>query len=342
MSDSLLSKVSLESLARRARDADVDAKQEIIRRAVGEQNEDAWNCFIELHLNLIRRWAGRFLSAYNLRTTTTIIDDISQSAIMSFYERLTDQDHTFILGSVAQTMEYLKATVWSTVTAQRRQRVSLRSMAQLDATEIEALRRIILSPESSGRLVKEQREVLLAELGDNQPPSMEDPTRRLSLRLSAQEALVGVLAAHSAHDNEAALLLRKLTTVRDTTGVEELDDYASPNAKPDEQHFLEESRSRLWNRCLAIIMEGERWLPLQELTPEGLRDVTKDPRLSEMQREELLMLYRHYLDGYGMNEIYERWRIEFNSIRQVYRIKERLLRRLMRHAVQLEEFAGIF
>jgi len=331
----------LDSLTRKARSGDVEAKFEIIRRAVVESDNDAWDAFIELHQNLIRRWAIRFLQTYNMRTSTTLVEDICQSAILSFFERLCGEGRSFALQSVAQTMEYLKATVWSAVTALRRKRVSLRQIARLSPAESEALRRIISAPATSERLNPEERNMLLAELGDKvELPS--DPDRHLAIRLAAQEALVGVLNYHSQQDTDAKHLLAKLTTQRELAGLEEVEDKPSPLGTPEEEHLLDAGRCRLWQRCLAVILGGERWLPDADLSPEELRPLADDPRLTVMQREEMLMLYRHYLDGYSMQEIYERWLEEFGNIRQVYRIKERLLRRFSRHLGAFAEFAGEF
>ncbi len=89
-------------------------------------------------------------------------------------------------------------------------------------------------------------------------------------------------------------------------------------------------------------MGSDKALPEQALSPEELRPLSRDPHLTPMQREEVAMLYRHFLDGLGMQEIYEHYLGEFQNIRQVYRIKERLLRRLARHLQDFSEFIGEF
>jgi hypothetical protein len=329
----------LSTLARRARQGDTDAKGEIIRRAIEQHDAAAWDAFIELHQNLVRRWAIRFLQTYNMRANNVAVEDACQTALLNFYERVSNDPRGFVLGSVAQTMEYLKATVWSTITAQRRVRVSLRALARLSVEEKEALWRFIEAPESQSRLNEEEKAALRAEL-DEQKPS--DDQHYQSVRLSAQEALVGVLGYHSRSDPEAADLLARLTTSRRTVPSEELESVPTPQADPGEENRLHKLRARLWRRCLGTILGGERALPEQGLSPEELRPLSRDPHLTPMQREEVAMLYRHFLDGMGMQEIYERYLGEFQNIRQVYRIKERLLRRLARHLGDFSEFIGEF
>jgi len=330
----------LSTLARRARTGDTDAKGEIIRRAIEEHNAEAWDTFIELHQNLVRRWAIRFLQTYNMRANNVAVEDACQTALLNFYERMTNDPRGFVLGSVAQTMEYLKATVWSTITAQRRVRVSLRALSRLSADEKEALERFIDAPESQGRLNEEEKTALKAELSDQKPPT--DDQHYLSVRLSAQEALVGVLGFHSRSDPDAADLLARLTTSRQTVPSEELESMPSPLVDPGEENRLDKLRARLWRRCLSLILGSERALPEKALTPEELRPLSRDPHLTPMQREEVTMLYRYFLDGLGMQEIYEHYLGEFQNIRQVYRIKERLLRRLARHLQDFAEFIGEF
>jgi hypothetical protein len=330
----------LFTLARRARQGDTDAKGEIIRRAIEQHDAAAWDAFIELHQNLVRRWAIRFLQTYNMRANNVAIEDACQTALLNFYERVSNDPRGFVLGSVAQTMEYLKATVWSTITAQRRVRVSLRALARLGAEDKEALWRFIEAPESQSRLNEEEKAALRAELEEQKPPA-DDPHYQ-SVRLSAQEALVGVLAYHSRSDPEAADLLARLTTSRRTVPSEELESMPSLQADPGEENRLEKLRARLWRRCLGTILGSERALPEKGLSAEELRPLSRDPHLTIMQREEVAMLYRHFLDGMGMQEIYERFLGEFQNIRQVYRIKERLLRRLARHLQDFSEFVGEF
>jgi hypothetical protein len=330
----------LSTLARRARTGDTDAKGEIIRRAIAERNADAWDTFIELHQNLVRRWAIRFLQTYNMRANNVAVEDACQTALLNFYERMSNDPRGFVLGSVAQTMEYLKATVWSTITAQRRVRVSLRALSRLSTDEKEALERFIDAPESQGRLSDEEKAALKAELSEQKPPP-DDP-HYLSVRLSAQEALVGVLGFHSRSDPDAADLLARLTTSRQTVSSEELENMPAPQADPGEENLLDKLRARLWRRCLGTILGSDKALPEQALSPEELRPLSRDPHLTPMQREEVAMLYRHFLDGLGMQEIYEHYLGEFQNIRQVYRIKERLLRRLARHLQDFSEFIGEF